>query len=153
MTDDTGPPQYASHSWILGHVSFNCIRQCTIDSFISQRPIQRIQASRLSTRLSILPATCFALSLLSSLSSSSRYWHPRHPSLTPQCSKSDSAKVGSRYFVFHQHLSWGLGHHLSGSLRSDLNDERVVTAVWRTTGPLAFRVFDPRHISPTQELS
>ena len=42
-----------------------------------------------------------------------------------------SAKVGPRYFVFHQHFSKGARHHLRGSLHSDLNVECVVTAIQR----------------------
>ena len=34
MTEETSPLQYASHSWILGLVSFNCLGHCTIDSFV-----------------------------------------------------------------------------------------------------------------------
>ena len=49
MKDDTGPLQYASHSWILGRVSFNCIGQCTIDSFRQPQPVVRTQTGRLST--------------------------------------------------------------------------------------------------------
>ena len=35
MTDDTSFLQYASHSWILGRVSFDCISQRAIDPFIA----------------------------------------------------------------------------------------------------------------------
>ena len=40
------------------------------------------------------------------------------------------AKVGPRYFVLHQHLSLVSEHHLSGSIQSNLDVERIVTAIW-----------------------
>ena len=58
-----------------------------------------------------------------------------------------SAKVGPRHTVLHQHFSWVSGHHLSGSLQSNLDVGRKVTAIW---GPewLAFREFCPAsHLS------
>ena len=57
MADDTDPLQYASHSWILGRVSFNS-SQCEVDSFVSR-----------NQSCGPCPLTCFAVSLLSSLSS------------------------------------------------------------------------------------
>ena len=59
---DTGPLQYASHSWILGRVSSNCISQCTSDSLVSRsqscgpRQVAFQQAFN-------SPPTCFAVSL------------------------------------------------------------------------------------------
>ena len=47
------------------------------------------------------------------------------------------AKVGPRYLVFHQHFSWVSGHHLSGSLHSNLDVERTVTPIWGPTEWLA----------------
>ena len=38
-------------------------------------------------------------------------------------------KVRPRYLVFHQHLSWVSGHH-QRSLHSNLDVERIVTAIW-----------------------
>ena len=63
------PAQFSS--WILGRVSFNCISQCAIDSFVSR-----------SQQQDKSPPTCFAVSLLSSLSSS-QVSVPRTPSLRP----------------------------------------------------------------------
>ena len=69
-----------------------------------------------------------------------------------------SAKVRPRYFALHQHFTWVSGHHLYGSLRSDLNVERVVTAVWGSgdcshseysIGVPSFRLTNSRDIRST----
>ena len=64
------PAQFSS--WILGRVSFNCISQCATHSFVSRSQHQDFKS----------PPTCFAVSLLSSLSSS-QVSVPRTPSLRP----------------------------------------------------------------------
>ena len=88
----------------------------------------RTQTTRLST-VNALP-TRFAVSLLSSLSSSQVPASRTSFIVTPLI-KVRSAKVRPRYFVRQQHDAWGTRHHLRGPLHSDLNVERVVTAIWR----------------------
>ena len=86
------------------------------------------QTSGLATGLWF--STCFAVSLLSTLPSSQvpASWTPfTETALTEVC----PAKVRPRYFVLHQNLARVTKHHLSGSLHSDLNAERLVTAVRR----------------------
>ena len=69
VTDDTGPLQYASHSWILGRVSFNCISQRTIDSFVGLSQSCGPNWIALQQVFNPPPAR-FAVSLLSPLTSS-----------------------------------------------------------------------------------
>ena len=151
MTDDTGPLQYASHSWIHGRMTFNCIGQCTTHSFISRN--QSCGPRRVALQQSFNdPPTCSAVSLLSSLSSSQASASKTPFTETPLVEVC-SAKVRPRYFALHQNFAWGTWHHLSGSLLSDLNVERGVTAIWRPRALLAFRVLDRHPIFPIQELS
>ena len=64
MTDNTGPVQYHSRSWILGRVSFNCTSQRAIDPFISRG--QSGGSRRVASQQGFdPPPTCFAVSLLS----------------------------------------------------------------------------------------
>ena len=80
-TDNTGPLQHASYSWILGRVSLNCIKQCTTKSFVSRS--QSCGPRRVASQQDFnSPPTCFTASLLSSLPSL-RYKHPKHPSVRP----------------------------------------------------------------------
>ena len=74
------------------------------------------------------PPACFAVSRLPSLAS------PQVPASRTTLSQTplfevSSAKVGSRHFVLHQHVSWGPGHHLCGSPHSDLDVKCIVTAI------------------------
>ena len=101
--------QYASHSWILGRVSFNCIGQCTTFFWSAA-------AIRADPDESPLNRPCPVL----------KYRHPGHPSLRPHRSKSDLRRLCPP-----SKLRQGRRHYLSGSLCSDFGVERSVTAVWR----------------------
>ena len=122
------PLQYASHSWILGRMPFNCVGQRTIDSFVGRS--QSCGPNWIALQQAFSPPPTFAVSLLSPLASSqvsaSRATFTETP-LFEVC----SAKVGPCHFVLHQHLSWVSGYHLRGSLHSDLNVECIVTAIRR----------------------
>ena len=115
------PLQYASYSWILGRVSFTCISQCTSYSLVSRgqpcghRRVTFQQAFNLSP-------TCFAVSLLSPLTSC-QVPAPRATFAEAPSFAVCSARVVPRDFVFHQHFSRGARHHLCGPLHSDLDVE------------------------------
>ena len=130
MADDTGPLQYASHSWILARMPFNCIGQRTIDSFVGRSQSCGPDRIALQSAFSPPPPACFAVRLLSHLASSqvsaSRATFTGTP-LFEVC----SAKVGPCHLVLHQHLSRVSGYHLRGSLHSDLNVECIVTTIRR----------------------
>ena len=98
MTDGTGSLKYASHSRILGRVSFNRISQSTIDSLVS-----RSQWCR-SFQQGCVSPTCFAVSLLSPLASS-QIPAPGTTFAGTPLFEVCSAKVDPRCFVFHQHFS------------------------------------------------
>ena len=69
MTDDTGPLQCAPRSWILSRMPFNCISQCTIESFVSRS--QSCGSRRVAFQHAFnSPPTCFAVSLMSPLKNS-----------------------------------------------------------------------------------
>ena len=128
MTDNTDPLQYASHSWILGRVSFNNIGQCTI---LSSAAANRADPTGSPFNgPSILPPTWFAVGLLSPLASSQAP-APRTTFAETPLFEVCSAKVGPRCFVFHQHFSKEARHRLCGPLHVDLNVECVVTAIRR----------------------
>ena len=76
-----------------------------------------------------LPA-CFIVRSLSLLASS-QIPAPRTTFAETPLLEVCPAKVGPRNFVFQQHFSWVSGHHLSGSLNSNLDVERIVTAILR----------------------
>ena len=114
---------------ILGRMSFNCIGQCTVDPLVSGS--QSCGSSRIALQQAFNPPpTCFAVSLLPSLTSSqvsaSRTTLTETP-LFEVC----SAKVSPCHFVLHQHLSRVSGYHLRGSLHSNLNVESIVAAIPR----------------------
>ena len=147
MTDDTGPLQYASHSWILGRVSFNCISQCTTDSFVSRS--QACGPRRVAFQQAFhSPPTC-AVSILSL--TTSQVLAPR-ATFTETPSKSALRRLVLVTSFLHQHFSRVSGHH-RGSVHSNLNVERTVTAIWRPWNGSHFRVFRPRRISRTQGFS
>ena len=86
MTDDTDPLHYASHSWIVARVSFNCIGQRTIDSFIGRSQScgptgSPFRKPSILLRHASLCACCRPWPVL-------RYLQPGQPSLRPHCSKS-----------------------------------------------------------------
>ena len=135
MTGDTALLQYPSHSWILGRVWLNCVSQCTIDPLVGRS--QSRGPGRIPFQQAFNPPpACFAVTLLPSLASpqvsASRTTLTETP-LFEVC----SAKVGPCHFVLHQHLSRGPGHHLCGSLHSDLNVKCIVTVI---RGRLVFQV-------------
>ena len=111
-----------------------CTGQCTIDSFVSRS--QSCGPGRLAFQQAFNPPpACFAVTLLSPLTSSQVPAFRTTFTETP-LSEVCSAKVGPRYFVLHQHVSRGPGHHLCGSLHSDLNVKCIVTAIrgpWDTS--------------------
>ena len=125
-------------------VSFNCISHRQIDSFVSRSQscgpgrVTFNKASILFWHAS-LSACCLPWPVL-------RYQHPGHPSLRPHFSKSDPRKYVLAT-LFSQNFSWRSGHHLSGSLHSNLNVERIVTAIW---GPGTARISS---ILPASHLS
>ena len=147
MTDDTGPLQHASHSWILRRMSFNCISQCTTYSFVSRSQSCGPRRVTFQQAFNSTP-TCFAVRLLSPLAGSqvpaSRTTFTETPSFEV-C----SAKVGSPYLVFHQHLSGERGTTSAG-LSIPTCVSNAVSLPSGEHGQLAFRVFGPRPISPTQ---
>ena len=112
MRDETSPLQNASHSWILGRVSFDCIGLCTIDSLISRS-------------LSCGPRrVAFQHVVLVQFSGTGIQ---NTPSQRP-------ADRSLRYVLLlcsPSKLLRVTRHHLSGSLHSDLNVQRVVTAIRR----------------------
>ena len=122
-----GPLQYASHSRVLGCVPLDCVSQCAIDSFVSRSQSCRPRRVTLQQAFNPPPA-CFAVSLLASLASSQIPTPGTTLAETPPLEVCP-AKVGPRYLVFHQHLSWVSGYHLRGSLHSDLNVECIATAI------------------------
>ena len=101
MTDDTGPLLRASHSWILGRASFNCVSQCAIDSFVS-----RSQSCGPRRAASQQGCQSVAMSLLSPLASS-QVPAPRTDLAETPSFEVRSAKVVARYLVFRQHVSRG----------------------------------------------
>ena len=110
ITDDTGPLQYASHSWILGCVPLDCVSQCAIDSFVSRS--QSCGSRRVAFEQAFnSPPTSFAVSLLSPLTSS-QVRAPRTTFTEAPSFEVCSAKVGPRHSVFHHHFSRGARHHL-----------------------------------------
>ena len=82
-----------------------------------------------SNRPSGSPPACFAVSLLSSLTSSS-VPAPRTTFTETPVFEVCSAKMGPRHFVLHQHFSREAKHNLRGPLHSDLNIERSLPS-WR----------------------
>ena len=127
MTGDTAPLQYPSHSWILGRVWLNCVSQCTIDPLVGRS--QSRGPGRIPFQQAFNPPpACFTVTLLPSLASpqvsASRTTLTETP-LFEFC----SAKVGLCHVVLHQHVSRGPGHHLCGSLHSDLNVKCIVTVI------------------------
>ena len=69
VTDGTRPFRCSPHSSILGRVPFNCISQCTIDSFVSSS--QSCGSGRIAFQQAFNPpSACFAASLLSPVTSS-----------------------------------------------------------------------------------
>ena len=115
---------------------FNCIGQCTIDSFVSRS--QSCGPGRaVFQRCFNSPPTCFAVSLLSSLSSP-QVLAPRTPFAEPPLIEVSSAKVRPRDFVLQDEA---LSRRVCPF---QPNVQRVVTAVWG----LPFRVFDGRPIFP-----
>ena len=141
MTDDTGPLQCASHSWILGRVSVNCISLCTIDSFVSRS--QSCGSSRVAFQQAFnSPLACFAVSLLSPLTSS-QVQAPRTTFTRTPLFEVCSAKVGPRYFQGSKVPSpWASPFRLEIRMHCHCRPE--------TTERLAFRVFYPRPTSPPQ---
>ena len=127
MTSGSGPLEYAPRSIFLGCVPLDCVSQSAIDSFVSRS--QSCGSSRVAPQQAFdpLPA-CFAVSLLSSLFSTQIPAPGTTLAETPLLEVCP-AMVGPRYLVFHQHFSWVSGHHLRGSLHSDLDVERIVTAI------------------------
>ena len=95
MKDDTGSLQFASRSWILGRVSFNCLGQCTVDSFVSRSQSCGPRSVAFQQAFNS-PPTHFAVSLLSPLTSSqvpAPWTNFTETPLFEVC----SAKVGPRY--------------------------------------------------------
>ena len=110
-----------------GSLAACCVSQCAIDSFVSRS--QSCRPRRVTHQQAFNPPpACFAASLLASLAISQIPTPATNLAETPPL-KVCPAKVGPRYLVFHQHLSWVSGYHLRGSLHSDLNVERIVTAI------------------------
>ena len=90
--------------WVPGRVSFNCISQRTIDSFVSRS--QSCGPGRVAFQQTFIsPPTCFAVSLLSSLTSSQvpapRTTFPETPLFEV------SAKVHPRILALHQNFAQG----------------------------------------------
>ena len=145
MTDDTGSLQYASHSWILGRMSLDCISQCTIDSLIGCS--QTCGSRRVGSQQGFdPPPTCFAVSLLSPWPIL-KYGHPTFTEtpLFEVC----SAKVGPRYF---DSISTSPGRRSTISAASPFRSEHRMHCRCHpeTMERLACRVLCPRPISPTQ---
>ena len=139
MTGGAGPLQYTPR--VFSSVPLNCVSQCTIPSFAGRSQSCGPNLIALQQALNSPPA-CFAVSLLSLLTSC-QVPAPRTTFTETPLFEVCSAKVGSRHFGLHQHVSRGPGHDLRGSLHSDLNVERIVTAIrgpWNGSRP----------ISPTQ---
>ena len=128
MTGGAGPFQYTltpgslARSLSTGSASARLI--------LSSAAASRADPARVALQQAFdpLPA-CFAVSLLSSLASSQIPAPMTTLAETPLLEVCP-AKVGPRYLVFHQHLSWVLEHHPSESLHSNLDVERIVTAIW-----------------------
>ena len=127
-------------------MSFNCTGQCTIDSFVRADPDESPfnKASILLRHASLWDWCC--------------HYGTGTPFTESPLIEICSAKVRPRYFALHQHFTWVSGHHLYGSLRSDLNVERVVTAVWGSgdcshseysIGVPSFRLTNSRDIRST----
>ena len=133
MADSTGSLQYASHSWIPGRMSLDCISQCPIDSLIGI--LSSVAASRVDSAGSPLSRPSILLRH-ASLWACCRPWqvlrcrHPGQPSLRPHCSKS----ALRRYVLttlFSISTSPGRRGTISGPLHSVLDVECVVAAIWR----------------------
>ena len=146
MTDDTGPLQYAPHSWILDRVPRNCISQCTVDSFVSRS--QSCGSRRVAFKQAFnSPPTCFAVSLLSPLTSS-QVPAPSTTFTDTPLFEVHSANIGPCYFVLHRHLSRGARHISSGlPLHSDLHIECIVTAIRRPGTARIPSVLSASHLS------
>ena len=132
-------------------LSFNCIGQRTIDSFVGHS--QSFGPDWIALQQVFNPPPAFFTASLSSPLTSSQVSASKTTLTETPLLEVCSAKVGPRCFVLHQHFARGLGHHLCGSLHSDLNVDRIVTAIRRPRKQPVFRVFCPRPISPTQRFS
>ena len=123
MTGRADPLQYASHSRFLGCMPLDCVSQCAIDSIVSRS--QSCGSSRVALQQAINPLlACSTVRLLSPGQFSNV--GTRDTPLLEVC----PTTVSPRYLVFHKHFSWVSAHHLSGSLHSNLDVERIVTAIW-----------------------
>ena len=123
--DGAAPFQCASHSRILGRMPFN--GRWTIDSFVGHGQACGTRRATIHQGFDPLPAY-FVVSLLSSLSAP-RVSTSRTPFTETSLIKVPSAQERPRHSVLHQHLAWGTRHHLHRPLLSDLDAERVVTAI------------------------
>ena len=107
-TNDTGPLQYASHSGSLV--------ACRSTASASARLILSSAADTFQQAFNSSP-TCFAVSLLSHMTSS-QVQAPRTTFTEAPSFEVCSAKVGPRYFVSHQHFSKEARHHLMSNALS-----------------------------------
>ena len=123
--DDTAPFQYASLSRILGRLPFN--GRWTIDSFVGRGQPCGTRKATIHQGFDPLPPY-FLVSLLSSLSAP-RVSTSRTPFTETPLIEVLSAELRPRHLVLHQQIAWGTRHHLRRSLLSDLDAERVVTAI------------------------
>ena len=112
-----------THCWIPRSVSLNCV-----DPLVGRSQPCRPDQIALLQAFNPPPA-CFAVSLLPSLASPQAF-ATRATFGETSSFEVRSAQLGPRHLAPHQHLSWGPGHHLRGSLHSDLNVKCIVTAIW-----------------------
>ena len=119
----------------------------TASAFRQPRPVVRTQKSHLSTVFQFFSNKLRCELALSPLTIC-QVPAPRATFAEATLFQVCSARVGPRYFVFHQHFSRGARHHPRRPVRSDL-----IHCHPETTEQRAFRTFRPRPISPTQEFS
>ena len=151
MTDDTGPLHCASRSWILGRVSFKCTSQRAIDPFINRG--QSYGSSRVTFQKAFSPPpVCLAVSFLSPLTSShvpaTKTTFTGNPIV--RCLPCDGA---SSLLCFPSTLLQGSEAPSPRASPFRLECRMHLHCHPETTEQLAFRVFGPRPISPTQEFS
>ena len=138
---------YASHSWILSRMSFNCIGSCTIDPFVSRS--QSCGSKRVTFQQAFnSPPTCFSVSLLPLLTSS-QIPAPRTTFTETPLFEICSAKIGPRNCVFHQQFSMECEAPSPRASPFRLEYRMQCHCLPETMGRLEFRVFDPRPIFPT----
>ena len=126
-------------------------QQCTIDSFVSRS--QSCGPSRVTFQQAFNSPPTFAVSCASPACPVLKYRHPGQPSLIPQSFEVWSLRMYVLATLFSISTSPGSEAPYPRASPFRLECRMQCHCHLETTEQLAFRVFGPRPISPTQEFS